>query len=309
MKKTTSFFTKSTLSLGIVAVLSAFSLAEAPLSINYQGKLTNSSGEPTNVEVTVKFKFYNDPTLSGADHLLWSPAPIKVTPVNGVFSVPIPVNATLFSGTEVYLGVSVNEGAEMSPRQQLWAVPYALAVGKGSVGTSELANSSVTTDKLSDLLKIDADQINDGNLSMYVIASSVAVSAVDTAQIKNNAVTGAKIADGTINTADVGSISKSKISDLDLGTLASKDTVGSDDLANGAVTKDKLYGSDFIDVYMTQGDNRLVVFGSYKTGACKGAGASDDFYDCDGNCSRSSPDSCSAVSDASKVGRMLKLPE
>ena len=84
--------------------------------------------------------------------------------------------------------------------------------------------------------------------------------------------------------------------------------VNANDLAEDAVTKSKLLSSDFIDVYKTKGDNRLVLDGDYKSAACKGVGPSDDFYDCDGNCNKSIPESCSASSNATKVGRLLVLP-
>ncbi len=149
MKKMTPFFKKISLGSGIFIVMVSLSMAAAPLFINYQGKLTDSSGVPIENEVSVSFsfRFYNHPTLSGAN-LLGSPDPNLVTPENGVFSVPVPVQAEWFSGTDVYLGVSVDGGLEMLPRQKLVSSPFALAVGANSVGFDEIKNDAVIGAKI-----------------------------------------------------------------------------------------------------------------------------------------------------------------
>ena len=236
MKKATTFFTKITLGFGIVTVLSALSMAEAPLYINYQGKLTNSSGVPISEAVSVTFKLWSVPT-GGSPILTESNVPI--TPNNGVFTYPISVPPNFFSTySEAYLSVTL-AGSELLPRQRLVSVPYALAVAQGSVGPNELAPMT---------------------LPATVVASSLAVNAVDTAQIKD-----------------------------------------------GKVTKEKLDGSDYIDVYKTKGDNRLIVGGTFTSGACNGAGSTVKYYSCGGVCENNDPQSCDE-GDAIKVGRLLELP-
>lgn len=293
MKKITSFFKQITLGMGVVAVLSSLSMAAAPGYISYQGKLTNAEGNPISAgeAPAITFKFFTDPdggaSISGADKTI-TPTAIE----NGVFSVLIEVSDSLFRDhSTVYLSATVG-GQELMPRQRLVSAPYAMAVAAGSVGSNELSNSSVTALKLSPM-----------TMPTNVIASSVAVDAVRTAQIQDGAVTGAKILDGTITSADVGSISITKITGLTLGTLAGKNTVGSGDLADGAVTMDKISSGDLVTIYKTKGDGRLISGTNYFSAVCD-SDPTVKYYECDGSCGdNTKPNSCN---NAGVVGRLVK---
>ena len=125
-----------------------------PAIFNYQGKLAATSGTPANGPIPMAFRIYND---LGSLLTTYTPSgPITVT--NGVFSVLVGdlvggniVGSALdqaFSGAgDRYLEVVV-DGNAMAPRQRLVAVPYALSVADGSVGSDLLEDGDVQDDDI-----------------------------------------------------------------------------------------------------------------------------------------------------------------
>jgi hypothetical protein len=97
-----------------------------PQVINYQGYLTDASGNPANDTFPMIFGIYDVPTGGTA---LWDEEHTTVMVTNGVFNVllgsseSIPLD--LFdSGTERYLEVTI-EGTALTPRRRFGSVPYA----------------------------------------------------------------------------------------------------------------------------------------------------------------------------------------
>jgi hypothetical protein len=97
-------------------------------TVNYQGRLFDSSGNPVNGNVTLVFSLYDQ--ASGGNRK-WGPETHTGVPASdGLFSVllgsrtadGIPQSAL---GGDLWLEVSVN-GETLSPREQLGAVPYAI---------------------------------------------------------------------------------------------------------------------------------------------------------------------------------------
>ncbi|MBN2761574.1 MAG: putative metal-binding motif-containing protein [Bacteroidales bacterium] len=102
--------------------------AQIPQLINYQARLTAvATGLPVeDGDYTVTFSIYNAATGGIA---LWTETQtINVT--GGIYSVLLgstnPVEASLFTAAERYLGVAVGEDPEMIPRKQIVSVPYVL---------------------------------------------------------------------------------------------------------------------------------------------------------------------------------------
>jgi hypothetical protein len=99
----------------------------APLLINIQGTLTDpGTGEVVpDDDYSITFSLYDVPSGGTA---LWS-EPRTVTVVNGLFNVLLgsvtPLSLDDFTGT-TYLGVKVGADPEMTPRQQVVSVAYAL---------------------------------------------------------------------------------------------------------------------------------------------------------------------------------------
>jgi hypothetical protein len=96
-----------------------------PSTMAFQGFLADSTGAPINDTVDLTFALYN--TQSGGSSI-WSETQLNVNVSQGVFSSPLgqvtPLSASLFSGSPLWLGISVDGGAEL-PRTQLRTSPFA----------------------------------------------------------------------------------------------------------------------------------------------------------------------------------------
>ncbi len=95
-------------------------------TINFQGKLVNSSGlNVSNSTYTVVFTLYDAP--SGGSQL-WQETR-SVTTVDGIFREELGSDTSLssvdFNNDSIYLGIKVGSDAEMSPRVRFTATPYA----------------------------------------------------------------------------------------------------------------------------------------------------------------------------------------
>lgn len=174
---------KRLLMAGIVlafAVL-AFSTAVwagAPSLVNYQGRLTNSAGEPLEGVYLLSFRIYDD---AGAGSVLWSEIHPTVTVKDGLFNVtlgngtpPVPLTDNVFSGTGRWLGIKVGDDAELAPRTQIVSVGYSHRVGTidgasggtiSGVGVANLELGSPTLDG-------DLELYNNGTATSVVQATT-----------------------------------------------------------------------------------------------------------------------------------------
>jgi hypothetical protein len=124
--------------VGLLLPLSFSSaFAAIPETINYQGYLTDNSGNPVTTSVSITFKLYT--VASGGTHL-WTETH-NVTPDDGVYSVVLGLTNNLFldytSISQYYLGVQVGADGEMTPRQLITSV--------GSSHTADTALDLVCT--------------------------------------------------------------------------------------------------------------------------------------------------------------------
>ncbi len=122
-------------------------------TVNYQGRLADSSGTPLNGTYGMSFALYD--ALTGGN-LVWGPENHTAVPVsNGLFSVGlgsqtaggIPTSA--WNGDR-YLGITVG-GETLAPRELIRSVPIAgmaLTVPDGAIGTAQIADGAVTSDKV-----------------------------------------------------------------------------------------------------------------------------------------------------------------
>ncbi|MCK5354773.1 MAG: hypothetical protein KAJ63_06610 [Methyloprofundus sp.] len=119
----------------LLIFLFPFSLLQAqsvPQLINYQGQLTNGSGEAlATAEYKLSFKIYD---AASGGNLKWGPQVFNaVTVVRGHFNVilgPLDSNSILivdaFQGSNRYLEITVGNEAPVVPRQQILSTPYAV---------------------------------------------------------------------------------------------------------------------------------------------------------------------------------------
>ena len=109
-------------------------------TISYQGRLADSSGNPiTTSGVAMQFRLY-DVDTGGAP--LWEETQAAVPVEDGLFHVllgstnPIPVSL-LASNSTLWLGITVGSDSEMTPREQIASVPYAMVAERLSSGRIE----------------------------------------------------------------------------------------------------------------------------------------------------------------------------
>jgi hypothetical protein len=96
-------------------------------SIPIQGRLTNAGGSPLTGSYAMTFNIYNVPS-GGSALCTWTNPTVAVS--NGLWNATIDDcggGGGLFAGgdTQLYVGIQVGADAEMTPRQPLYAVPYA----------------------------------------------------------------------------------------------------------------------------------------------------------------------------------------
>ncbi|MCK5640380.1 MAG: hypothetical protein KAJ19_06270 [Gammaproteobacteria bacterium] len=122
--------------------------------INYQGMLTDSGGNPLDGTYEMTFRLYEVP--SGGTALDTDTHSVEVE--NGLFNTEIDFDQSYFDGRALWLGITVGADAEMTPRQELRPVPYALSLVPGAriVGNTP------------DALRIE----NKGDHAVYGLASN-----------------------------------------------------------------------------------------------------------------------------------------
>jgi len=149
---------KAVASLGVAALLSigfvSSVFAEVPGTINYQGYLTDGSGNPVTATESMTFSIYA--TASGGT-ALWSE--FESVPVsNGTFtnqlgdSTAFPVG--LFNGQDLYVGVKVGADPEMVPRKPVTSAPYAFK--SAMADTATLADTATQADNATTLAGLAA---------------------------------------------------------------------------------------------------------------------------------------------------------
>lgn len=119
-------------------------IAAPPQTINYQGYLTDSSGQPITGTLSMVFGIY---AASSGGSPIWSEAQSGISVANGVFNVVLgtvnPIDTAIVPFDAPYwLGVKVGSDPEMSPRRPLTSVPYAFnAVNAATASVATSANS------------------------------------------------------------------------------------------------------------------------------------------------------------------------
>jgi hypothetical protein len=120
--------------------------AAIPERINYQGYLTNASGNPVNATVSMTFKIY---TVASGGTALWTETQSSVSVNNGIYNVVlglvVPLGSLPFD-VPYFLGVTAGSDSEMTPRQALTSVAYALTADTAL----NVANNVVTSPMIQD---------------------------------------------------------------------------------------------------------------------------------------------------------------
>lgn len=157
--------------LVVVALFAMTALAGVPQLMNYQGRLTNSGGEPLDTTVSIVFVIYDDST---GGNPLWQEIQ-SVTTEAGAFSLllgsVISVPDSISAAPDCYLGITVGADPEIVPRTRLVTSPYSFRVstvdraGGGSIlGDVSIESGAKDAGDLlvSGKATIGATNINDG---------------------------------------------------------------------------------------------------------------------------------------------------
>ena len=114
----------------LVAVLTTLASAQVPQMINYQGKLTDTTGAPVHDTLQMVFTIYAD---SVGTNPLWTETQGAVIIEKGVFNVLLgsvdSIPYSVFNGNVRYLGIKVGDDAEITPRKPMVSVGYAMKAG------------------------------------------------------------------------------------------------------------------------------------------------------------------------------------
>ena len=98
--------------------------------VQVQGRLTNAGGNPIDGNVSVTASIY-DVSVGGTARCSDADT---VNVANGLFTMAMDFcTASVFNGDQLWLGIKVGADAEMTPRQAIYAVPYAWALRPGAI--------------------------------------------------------------------------------------------------------------------------------------------------------------------------------
>jgi hypothetical protein len=253
-----------------------------PGLVSYQGRVTDSAGEPIGktapVNRTVIFRIWDSPSSTSPANRLYSEQQ-NVTVSGGEFSVLVgagtPVSgetgnpfsvmsAAIFNGQARFLGVTVDDGdgnlgndVEASPPQQIVTTPFAFraqvaeAVATGGVAANSLANDAVGSAALATgavtgtklaAAAVGTTALADGSVTSGKLASG----AVTTTALADGSVTGAKLAAGGIDATKLadGTVAQAKLAanSVDSSKIADG-AIATADLSNSAVDTAKLADS------------------------------------------------------------------
>lgn len=113
----------------VMAVCTAGLAQGVPNSITYQGKLTDSGGNPLSGDHSMQFKLWSEET---GGYVLWDSGTLTV-PVNaGLFTVTLGTPSNAITPYEMRTGgawIETKVGTETLPRVKLTSTPFALRAG------------------------------------------------------------------------------------------------------------------------------------------------------------------------------------
>ncbi len=146
-----------------ILAVSAHIAFAVPQQINYQGQLTLTNGSPLDTTVAITFRLYN--VVSGGTSL-WTETHPSVAVTAGLFQVLLGSVTTLpdsFTANTRWLGVTVGNNTEMTPRRQIATVPYAYRVGTVDGASGGNITSDVSIDNR---LNVGSGNTNSGSFAI-----------------------------------------------------------------------------------------------------------------------------------------------
>jgi len=124
---------RSTVTWTLVLMLIAiFASAEVPEIVNYQGRLTDATGNPLDTTVSITYTIYDDSTGGSS---VWTETHSSVVILDGLFNVVLgsagtSIPDTVFNDPDRFMGIQVGGDPELSPRTRVVSVGYAMQANK-----------------------------------------------------------------------------------------------------------------------------------------------------------------------------------
>ncbi|MBN2227449.1 MAG: hypothetical protein JW763_08795 [candidate division Zixibacteria bacterium] len=154
------------LAVMMLLVVASLFAAGVPQRITYQGRLTDTGGNPvTDGNYQISFAIYY--TATGPSFPAWSSGTQTVTVTNGLFVYQLGSNVNLSpalfaADTSLYLGITVGTDPEITPRTRLVSVGFSCQAAYSDTAdyTLAIADNAVTGDKIVDGT-IHGDDIGD----------------------------------------------------------------------------------------------------------------------------------------------------
>ena len=125
--------------LALASVLPSWAQLEVPPRFNYQGVLRDGTGGVLGEQTpTIHFKLYKE---SSGGSAVWTGDQKVLLDTNGLFNVTladqmagsmgddVTLGGVIASNATLFMGIAVDENPEISPRQELLSVPFALRAG------------------------------------------------------------------------------------------------------------------------------------------------------------------------------------
>ena len=234
-----------------------------PGQMNYQGRLLDAQGQPLpDGDYTLTFRIYDREQPASDETLVWGPQVFdgmgdtstghgpRVSLADGLFNINLGPNdeqdrelhtafindASSESSIESrYLEVQVGQDQPIVPRQRILSAPFAYQARHADTA----AQAAVAA---------QADRAT--------VADTIESLAVGSAELNNDAVTSAHIADGQIQADDLsdGSVTSAKLVGDAVTTVHIADgQVQANDLSDGSVTSAKLVGDAVTSAHIADG--------------------------------------------------------
>jgi hypothetical protein len=159
--------------------------------INYQGYLTDSGGNPINATLQMIFSIYETAVGGSA---VWTETQPSVAIADGLFSVLLgstnPISPQYLTG-ESYLGIQVGSDPEMTPRQRMVSVAYALRsiIAKNADTLDDLDSTdfvAVTGDTMTGQLVLPANGLVAGTDQLVITGGKVGIGTTSPGTYKLN---------------------------------------------------------------------------------------------------------------------------
>ncbi len=249
--------------------------------INFQGKLTNPDGtNVTDGTYSLRFRIYTSaaPTdalnacLPGSNTCKWEETQASVSVLDGIFRVSLGSSTALpgsvdFNTSPLYLGVKVGADAEMSPRIQFTAAPYAFNSDKlggiASSGYVQLSPGSQQTGNINVSGNITAGGTYNGNT---FTGSSLQFSSAVTSSLQGANSQAFNVDSGTSGSLALGATNASAVTLGKFGTTTTTAGVFTVNSGTNAPTADQVVIDNTSSTGVTAlGANGLSV--KYKGGA------------------------------------------